>query len=184
MAHLPPLQYLLMSLWTTSTSHHRRRWFPGCHVQWSNPLCPSRDDPLRVARRYTWCSHGPPPIPPCLQCPYSGRWHHPTWWSSCHPPFGKGQGAAVYPWRPPRNIQMPIPCPPMHLLAWHKLRHQTCYWSMYYMPVPLPTGTSTAAQANPSPWMPMATPWSWLHALWWQWVPHHHGLLLKNALCP
>ena len=40
----------------------------------------------------------------------------------------------------------------------------------------------TAAQANPSPWMPMATPWSWFHALQWQWVPHHHWLLLKDAL--
>ena len=32
------------------------------------------------------CSHGPLPIPPCPWCPYSGRWHYPTWWSSCHPP--------------------------------------------------------------------------------------------------
>ena len=30
---------------------------------------------------------GPLPIPPCSWCPYSGRWHHPTWWSSHHPPW-------------------------------------------------------------------------------------------------
>ena len=31
---------------------------------------------------------------------------------------------------------------------------------MQYMPVPLPTGTLTATQANPGSWTPMATPWS------------------------
>ena len=124
-------------------------------------------------------SHGPLTIPPCPWCPYSGRQHHPMWWGSCHPPFGKGQGATIHPWRPPRNIQMPIQCPPMHLLAWHQLRHQMCCWSMCYMPVQSPTGTVTATQANPSPWTPMAIPCSWLHALWWQPVSHHHQLLLK-----
>ena len=34
-------------------------------------------------------------------------------------PLRKGQGTTVYPWRPPSNIQMPIPCLPMCLLAWH-----------------------------------------------------------------
>ena len=32
----------------------------------------------------------------------------------------------VYPHRPPRNIQMPILCLPMHLLAWNQSGHQTC----------------------------------------------------------
>ena len=68
--------------------HHTTEedWFPGCCTRWPNPLCPSRDDPLRLAWRYTRCSHGCLPIPPCLWCPSSGRWHHSTLWSSCHPP--------------------------------------------------------------------------------------------------
>ena len=41
------------------------------------------------------------------------------------PPFRERQGAMVYPQKSPRNIQMPIPCLPMCLLAWHQLRHQT-----------------------------------------------------------
>ena len=56
---------------------------------------------------------------------------------------------------------MAIPCPPMCLLAWHQSRHQMCYSSMCYMPAPSPTGTSTAAQANPA----TECPWQHLGAI-------------------
>ena len=80
-----------------SCPHHATEedHFPGCHVQWSHPLDPSTDDPLRLARGYMWCSHGSSTIPPCLWYPYSGRWHHPMWWSSCHPPLERTRGYSL-----------------------------------------------------------------------------------------
>ena len=59
--------------WDTSqhlcelSAHHptEEMWLPGCCLQWPNSPCPSRDDPLRLARKYTWCSREPLPISPC-----------------------------------------------------------------------------------------------------------------------
>ena len=167
--------------------HHTTEedWCPGCCVQWPNPLCPSRDDPLGLARRYMWCSHGPSPIPPCPWCPYSGRWHHPMWWSSCCPSLQKGTKCYTLSMKATKEYPNANTIPTNVFIGLGSI--ETSNMSLKHV---LHASAITHRSLNSHSSQPQClnahgnTLVLTSHALQWQWVPHHHWLLLKDALCP